>query len=303
MADRVAYRGPPVETVEVGPGLEVASFVRDETSVDAATVRSFAEEWKKFDRFDASDLEEAGREYFDLLDPETLGGAVILDVGCGSGRWTRRLAKDAAWVEAVDPSPSVFHAAWVHRDQPNVRWTRASVETLPFPDETFDLVVCLGVLHHLLDPEDALRGVVRKVKPGGRLLLYVYYALENRGRLYRAIFRVSDVARRGICQLPGPLKRGVCDAVAIAVCMPLVLTARLLKRALPGSDAYRRLPLSYYHNKSFRVVRNDTLDRFGTPVEKRFTQNQIEAMMQGAGLREITFSDHPPYWHATGKKE
>ena len=50
------------------------------------------------------------------------------------------------------------------------------------------------------------------------------------------------------------------------------------------------------------MIRNDSLDRFGTPLEQRFTKQQIKEMMEQAGLTEIVFSDNIPFWHAVGKK-
>jgi hypothetical protein len=58
-----------------------------------------------------------------------------------------------------------------------------------------------------------------------------------------------------------------------------------------------------YENKSFYIIRNDSLDRFGTPLEQRFTRNQIQEMMERAGLENIVFSNNIPYWHAVGKKK
>jgi hypothetical protein len=63
-----------------------------------------------------------------------------------------------------------------------------------------------------------------------------------------------------------------------------------------------KIPLSYYGNKSFNVIRNDALDRFGTPLEQRFSKVQIESMMQKAGLTDIKFSNNQPYWHVIGRK-
>ena len=50
------------------------------------------------------------------------------------------------------------------------------------------------------------------------------------------------------------------------------------------------------------IIRNDALDRFGTPLEKRFSKKQIHEMMEEAGLDDIIFSPNEPYWHAIGKK-
>lgn len=62
------------------------------------------------------------------------------------------------------------------------------------------------------------------------------------------------------------------------------------------------LPLSFYRDKSFYIMRNDALDRFGTPLERRFSREEIQAMMVSAGLVDIQFSEGPPYWRAVGRK-
>ena len=62
------------------------------------------------------------------------------------------------------------------------------------------------------------------------------------------------------------------------------------------------IPLSYYRNHSFYTMRTDSRDRFGTPLEKRFTRNEIIIMMNEAGLEDVRFSDALPYWCAVGIK-
>jgi hypothetical protein len=62
------------------------------------------------------------------------------------------------------------------------------------------------------------------------------------------------------------------------------------------------LPLSYYRKHTFYTMRTDARDRFGTPLEHRFTKEQIEKMTKGAGLIKITFSDSAQYWCVVGTK-
>jgi hypothetical protein len=62
------------------------------------------------------------------------------------------------------------------------------------------------------------------------------------------------------------------------------------------------MPLSFYRNQSFYTMRTDCRDRFGTPLELRFSKVEIEAMMRGAGLANIRFSDAAPFWCAVGFK-
>ncbi|MDR7994254.1 hypothetical protein [Thermosynechococcus sp. TG252] len=63
------------------------------------------------------------------------------------------------------------------------------------------------------------------------------------------------------------------------------------------------LPLSYYRDKTFYTMRVDSRDRFGTPLEKRFSKLEIQHMLEEAGLENIQFSDSPPFWTALGYKK
>jgi hypothetical protein len=62
-------------------------------------------------------------------------------------------------------------------------------------------------------------------------------------------------------------------------------------------------PLSIYRDRSFYVMRNDALDRFRTPLERRFTRQEIAGMLLAAGLRDIRFRESAPYWCAVGTRQ
>jgi hypothetical protein len=64
--------------------------------------------------------------------------------------------------------------------------------------------------------------------------------------------------------------------------------------------ADRHVPLHYYADKPFYVMRTDALDRFGTRLEQRFTRAEMAEMMCAAGLRDVRFNDHEPFWCAVG---
>ena len=101
--------------------------------------------------------------------------------------------------------------------------------------------------------------------------------------------------------MPSTLKRISCDVLAIFLYMPFVLTARFFN--LIGMKKFaRKIPLSDYINKSFFIIRNDALDRFGTKLEQRFSKKEVQAMMEGCGLNEIVISPSSPFYHAIGKK-
>ncbi len=282
---------------------KVSCFYSSSAKIDKKTVQSFGEEWQKFSSFSEAEIKNIGDEYFDIVDESILNSnSIVLDMGCGSGRWSKYLAPNVKFIEAIDPSDAIFSATKLLSNVNNIRTTQASSDNIPFNDETFDFVFSLGVLHHIPETQTALIDTVKKVKKGGYLLIYLYYNLDNRGVLYKALFKLSSVIRFIVAALPKWAKQIVCDFIAITVYMPLILVSRSVQKMIPNKSTYQKLPLAYYVGKSFNIIRNDALDRFGTPLEQRFSKKKIKEMMEKAGLRDINFSNNSPYWHAIGKR-
>lgn len=290
----------PLEVIPVGPQA-VHVFAIHGENIDARTVESFGEEWTKFNHFTEDEIRIAGDQYFDIVFDADIRDKEILDVGCGTGRWSKYLAGRARRIESIDPSDAVYAAAQLLKECSEVRISRASVNNIPFADESFDFVFSLGVLHHIPDTARAMRDCVKKVKPGGRFLVYLYYSLDNRGAAFKALFTMSNVVRRVISGLPPKPKKIVCDLIAVGVYLPFVGIAKALQTVGLGTAA-KSVPLSYYTDKSFHIIKNDALDRFGTPLEQRFSREEIQRMMAACGLTNIRFSEREPYWHAVGEK-
>jgi len=72
--------------------------------------------------------------------------------------------------------------------------------------------------------------------------------------------------------MPKFIKHFICDAIATVVYWPFVQIVKIFKKL--NISFYAKLPLAYYADKSFYIMRNDALDRFGTPLEQRFTKTQ-----------------------------
>ena len=89
------------------------------------------------------------------------------------------------------------------------------------------------------------------------------------------------------------------SALAVTVYWPLARAAWLAERM--GAEV-ENFPLSAYRSLSLYTMRTDSLDRFGTRLEQRFSKPQIEQMMTAAGLIDIRFSEGLPYWVACGRK-
>lgn len=95
----------------------------------------------------------------------------LLDVGCGIGHWLAAAARQGANVAGIDISQKAVHLC--HRNLRQAELVCGPAETLPFDDRQFDFVSCLGSLEHFLDPEAALREMIRVAKVDARFLLLV----------------------------------------------------------------------------------------------------------------------------------
>lgn len=271
-------------------------------NLDVNTVNSFGDEWSRFDQSELSAVEAARifNEYFAVFPWKKLPkNPTGFDMGCGSGRWARLMAPRVGHLHCIDPSSALDVAKRTLSTAANVSFHKASVDDNALPPNSQDFGYSLGVLHHVPDTAAALCACVVMLKPGAPFQLYLYYAFDNRSLPFKLVWRCSDLLRRAVCKLPAKLKHLVTDILAVLVYFPLARFALLAERM---GFAIASIPLSYYRNHSFYTMRTDSRDRFGTPLEHRFTRKEIAAMMDAAGLGDVRFSDRAPYWCAVGIK-
>lgn len=300
--DRIRINQEPVNRVKTAHR-EIACFMIDDSNIDKSTVDSFGEEWKAFHAFGARDMQRLGDSYFDIVTEEMINpSSIAADFGCGSGRWTKYIAPRVKKVAAIDPSDAIFAADELLAATPNVELFKASISNLPFDDNYFDFGFSLGVLHHIPDTAQAMKDCVKKIKPGGWFLVYLYYDFEDRGFLFKTLYKLSNGIRWGVSKFPAGLKRFVCNILAVLFYMPFVLFSRLLRFLGVSKKIRSKIPLHGYEGTSFYIIRNDALDRFGTPLEQRFSRAEIETMMRNSGLTDIIFGKEIPFWHAAGRK-
>jgi SAM-dependent methyltransferase len=259
----------------------IPRFVRQLDELAERTQASFGYEWTHFHEWHPSGQVNFD-DYFDGFDLEWLRGRRVLDAGCGMGRHARFAARYARQLVALDFSRAIDQAARNLSDAPNAACIQGDVTGLPFADESFDFVYCLGVLHHLSDPRLALASVVRKVRPRGRVRLYVY---RKRHGWSGALLSGINAARRVTTRLPLLLLRALCWVLSIGLTGVVIVPYRALAAA--GVTAHSGWPLFVYTKYPFRVLYNDQFDRFSAPIEKRYDRDEVQELLESAGLREV----------------
>jgi SAM-dependent methyltransferase len=134
---------------------------------------SFGRQWNRYDVMRPEEDEATFLVKTGVAAGE-LAGRLVLDAGCGGGRYARLLGSRGAKVVGVDLSAAVIKAAQLCESLPNVAIIQADLLDLPLADSAFDFVYSIGVLHHTPDPRRAFGQIARKVKPGGRLAVWLY---------------------------------------------------------------------------------------------------------------------------------
>jgi len=273
---------------------------------DIKTVQGFGDEWERFDQsgLTPDELRILFNKYFGIFPWNLINSrSVGFDMGCGSGRWARLVADRVGELHCIDPSSALIVAQKNLVDKPNCRFHAGGVGDFILPAESMDFGYSLGVLHHVPNTSLGIKECVKFLKPGAPLLIYLYYAFDNRPLWFRLIWRLSDLLRLFVSRLPHGLRYMVSQILAALVYFPMAKIAMLCESLGLRKDICDIIPLGTYRNLSFYTMRTDALDRFGTRLEQRFSKNEIFKMMTDAGLKDIKFSDDVPFWCAVGIKK
>ena len=110
----------------------------------------------------------------------------LLEVGAGTGWWSRILARRGFSVTALEPSAGMRRVGAAQGAEP-IAWVAARAERLPVPDAAFDVVLLMTVLEFLSEPARALAEAWRVLRPGGALVVGHLDALSPWAALYRRL--------------------------------------------------------------------------------------------------------------------
>jgi 2-polyprenyl-3-methyl-5-hydroxy-6-metoxy-1,4-benzoquinol methylase len=255
---------------------------RADADVRERTAKSFAYEWERFGEL-RPEWHRNFLDYLRPLSPRWLEGKRVLDVGTGSGRHARQAAELGAEVVAVDLGGAIDVA---RRNLPQkVLTVQADAEELPFAEGSFDLVMSIGVLHHLPDPAAALRSIARYARPGGLVHVYLYW--QPPWRWHRALLKAVTGVRRVTLRMPHPLLHVLCYPLAAALLLAAVVPYRALRKRHRLRFLAEAMPLKAYADYPFAVLVNDQFDRLSAPIEHRYTDVEVRAMLLEAGLEDV----------------
>jgi SAM-dependent methyltransferase len=247
---------------------------------------SFGYQWRRFER---TQLDRADRDLSELdfarktgLKPQDLKGKLVLDVGCGMGRFAEVVTRWGARVIGIDLSAAAEVAARNLSNREFVAF-QADVFSLPFAPDTFDCIYSMGVLHHTPDCEKAVKALPQYLKPGGTLAVWLYSG-------YNKWYRFSDQYRK-ITHRMSP--RALHSFFRVAVPFFYWLDRGLRVVPIVGKPVagmvHHVFPVNRHSDPEVRVL--DTLDWYSPKYQSKHTYEQVFRWFESCGLEGLSVGD------------
>jgi len=272
------------------------------TSDAQRTVDRFGAQWNDFDFIG----EHYNQQFLGWIAPNTLesfAGQIVLEGGCGKGRHSALVAKNSAQdVLAVDLGSAVDAAYRNTRGLTNCHVIQADLFHLPVKKGSVDSAFSVGVLHHTVDPEGAFRELVARVKPGGRMIAWVY-GRENNGWIVNF---VDPIRKQLTSRLPHRVIYELSRAPAALVYAASRAVYEPLSKA-PFDAVGKRLFYSAYLTHlaafPFEEVHSIVHDHLTPPIANYIPRDDFEAWFSRASLERTQVSWHNENsWRGTGYK-
>lgn len=272
------------------------------TGEEAKVRQGFGFQWNTFKKVEPSDE----TYFYGCISPVTksdLKDKIVLDAGCGMGRFTFNTAKAGAkYAIGLDFSSAVEAAYENCGNMKNVAIVQASIYKPPFRPETFDYIYSLGVLHHLPEPELGFKTLVPLLKSRGKITAWVY-GKEGNGWVTKI---VTPIRRMITSKMPEIFLK------PIATILGLILFCMIRGIYLPLLSIHSKfekvLPYAHY----FLVLKDDTLkqvitvvfDHLHTPIAFYYSREEFNAWFQLPEIGQFELHNFHSYsWSGLGTKQ
>jgi SAM-dependent methyltransferase len=266
------------------------------TELDQSRTKSaYSLQWNRF-RIIRPEEDRATFRNRTGLGPGSLEGQIVLDAGCGMGRYLRTAAESgASLVVGMDLSLAVEAARDLTADLPRIALTRGDLLRLPFAPKSFDHIYSIGVLDHTPDPRSAFLGLARLLKPGGRIAIWIY------AREKPAVERVMNAHRAVSARLPLGVLVFLSRLLAPVGGIKRRLMAsrhRLVQRSGVALHALT-IGVSMHPDPEVRVC--DTLDWYAPKFLSRHTFDEVAGWFAEAGLVDVVDLSQGQTFHHEGQ--
>jgi SAM-dependent methyltransferase len=258
--------------------------------------QSFGFQWNIFDKtqldnYSHSNLSEARFYGETAWNPSELAGLNILEVGSGAGRFTEVFLRTTkAHLYSIDYSNAV-EVNWRNNSKyhDRLQLAQASIYAMPFPDDSFDKIFCLGVLQHTPSFKDSVAALVRKAKIGGEIVVDFYpingwYTKVHSKYIFRPI--TQRLPKETLLWLIRKNIRWMLVLFDLLCCVRL----GVLTRFIPITDV-RGFPKTLTPEQRLEWAVMDTFDAFSPEFDNPQRIQDVARMFEDCGC-EVTFAGY-----------
>jgi SAM-dependent methyltransferase len=266
------------------------------TGLTERTIADFGDQWQRYR--DNEGYYGSPDILADILGPlmplSDLAGARAAEIGSGTGRIVRMLLQaGAASVLAIEPSGAfeVLERNLADRAD-RVQFLRARGDRIPAGLD-LDLVVSIGVIHHIPEPDPVIEAAYRALRPGGRMVVWLYGREGN-----AAAVRLIEIMRAVTTRLPHPLLAGLAQGLTVGLDLYTFLL-RLVPARLPLRDYVLNVVGRFPRRKRYLVI----YDQLKPAYAKYYTQAEARALLERAGFADVKLYHRRSYsWTVMGTR-
>lgn len=267
-------------------------------SIQRKTQHTFGFQWVNFSQM-SCDFRENFLNYINPVTPDFFKGKLGLDAGCGFGRHIYNAALFGAKMVGMDFSNAIESSRRNTRMLKDVYLVKGDIYNPPLTENAFDFVYCIGVLHHLPDPEKGFCSLLRLVKNDGSIFIWVYS--DSR----KLINKLLECVRIFTTRMPLALLKIICFILAmldyLVICFFKLFSKTGFLNKFLNRITFRRVKI--YMRYPFQVIFADWFDRLSAPIRFYYNENDLKGWAKRAGLKKVVISPTGNYgWRLYGEK-
>lgn len=248
----------------------------------------WSEQWKLL-RDDALFL------FKDWIYPNTLEdfrGKTVLECGCGGGQHTSFIAPFAKSITAVDLNTTDI-ARERNKDFKNIEFIEDDIASMNLGRQ-YDIVFSIGVVHHTDSPDKTVKNMTKHVKPGGRMIVWVYSKEGN----YLVDKIVEPARKRFLTKMTRDSLLMLSRIITVLMYVPIYTVYLLPLRFLPFYEYFQNFrKLSFYRNTL------NVFDKLNAPQVQFISKEQVSVWFNSGDFKDISVSPYKGVsWRASGTK-
>jgi SAM-dependent methyltransferase len=258
------------------------------------TIQDFGEQWAAFRDnpayYGSADL--LGDIFGPLLALEDVRGSRVAEIGSGTGRIVNMLLDAGAeHVHALEPSDAInVLKDNTARRHDRVSYINAPGESLP-PGLNLDLVVAVGVLHHIPEPQPVVQAAYRALKPGGCCLAWLYGREGNETYL-----RIIEPLRKITVRLP----HSVLIGLSFLMCLGLNSYIGMCRFMPLPMRSYMREVLAKFPKRARRLT---IYDQLNPAYARYYSRQEARALLADEGFVDVRLHHRHGYsWTVIGRR-